>query len=479
MILGFWDWVVIALYVAAMIGVGLLITSKIKEFKDYFLAGRAMTTPLLICTIVSTYYELDVTFATSERGYYNGVVAWFWYSRPYYIAILMAAFLLTKRLRKQDYWSLPDILERSYGKPTRVIGALGCFVYSLPITAMAGLNAMFHTLGWQPEVAMFASVGVCALYTLMGGLWADALTDTFQFVLMCVTVAIAVPFALEMVGGFGFVDKLPQQHMTTTGGVSTWIILAWAASAFTVFVDPAFYQRIFAAKDSKSVKYAFLVGILLWASYDWLVTLIGMIARYAADNGILQSDLEGKKALLVVCMKTLPAGLKGLFIAGILSAAMSSVDSYSLLASGNLVYDIYRPLSRKTIGDKTLMKLTRFGVFAVMLIGVGASLAFDKISDAWTFMAGVMVSIVFVPVMIALFGKPKRLTGLLAALFGFLALLAFHIVVHSAGTYDAEEETFIWKFGGFEIWREYGVLFALPMSLAGAVVGQIFGRKND
>lgn len=473
------DWTLIGLYLAGMIGLGALLASRIKQFKDYFLAGGALTTPLLVCTLVSTYYELDVTFAVSESGFDYGLVSWVWLSRPYYFAIIIAALFVAPRLRKFPFVTLPDVLEHHYGAGARVVGAAACFVYSLPITALAGMMVMFEFLHWPREQALILTVLVCVLYTIMGGLWADAISDTIQFVLMCVSLAVAIPFAVQWVGGFDFTQHLPEQHMTGTGGLSSALIIAWTVGALTVFVEPAFYQRVFAAKSTKSIIWAMIIGIALWAAYDWGVTLIGMIARSAVSQGLLGEELEGREALLAVCMVTLPIGLKGLFIGGILAAAMSSVDSYSLLASGNIVYDIYRPLRKKPLDDRTLIRLTRIGVFVVMLVAVGFSLLFERITDAWVFMSSVLASVVFVPVMGGLYLKPRRAAGLSAAACGFVGLIVFHVLVHALGRYDEDAASIVWEVGGWgvELWREYAVLFALPLSVIGFVMGNVFGKR--
>lgn len=459
-----------------MLGLGALLTSRIRQFKDYFLAGGVLTTPLLVCTLVSTYYELDVTFAVSEQGYYYGLVSWLWLSRPYYVAIILAALFLARRLKQYPFMTLPDLLEHHYGKATRVVGALACFVYSLPITALAGMSIMFAMLGWSQGVGLAVAMGVCGVYTIMGGLWADAISDTVQFVLMCVSLAVAIPLAVEWVGGFTFTTQLPPQHLSGMGGLSPWLIVAWTVGALTVFVEPAFYQRIFAAKDSRSITTALLIGIALWAAYDWGAALIGMIGRAAVETKLLGEGLQGKQILMAVCMQTLPVGLKGLFLGGLLAAAMSSVDSYCLLASGNLVYDIYRPLRGGGLDDRRLLRLTRIGVFVVMVVAMVVSLAFERITDAWVFMAGVLASVVFVPVMGALFSRPRRAAGLCAALAGFVALVVFYVLVYTLGTYDEEAESLVWRWGRLELWREYAVLFALPISAAGFGIGQLLGR---
>lgn len=475
------DYGIVGAYLLAMLGLGWVVSSRIKGFKDYFLAGGALTTPLLVCTLVSTYYELDVTFAVSESGYDYGLVSWVWLSRPYYVVIIVAALLLSVRLRKLEGMTLPDVLAHHYGTGAQIAGAAACFVYSLPITALAGMATLLHFLGWSQWEGLLIAMGICVTYTIMGGLWADAITDTVQFVLMCVSLAVAIPLAVQWVGGWEFTQTLPEAHMTATGGLSPWLIAAWTVGALTVFVEPAFYQRIFAARSAASVRRALLIGILLWAGYDWGVTVIGMVARSAVAQGLLGEDLEGKRALLAVCMQTLPIGLKGLLLGGILAAAMSSVDTYCLLASGNVVYDIYRPLRARRglppLSDRAMVRLTRVGVFVVMFVGVGATLLFERITDAWVFMAGVLVSVVFVPVMAAILWRPRRTAGLWAAAGGMAALTTYHGLVHGLGAYDDDAESWVWRVAGLELWREYAALAALPVSMAGLIAGQTLGRR--
>ncbi|RIK72490.1 MAG: hypothetical protein DCC67_19225, partial [Planctomycetota bacterium] len=93
------DCAVVGAYLLGMVALGAVLATRIRAFKDYFLASGALTTPLLVCTLVSSYYGIDVTFGTSESGYYYGVVAWFWYSLPYYFFIAFAALVIAPRLR--------------------------------------------------------------------------------------------------------------------------------------------------------------------------------------------------------------------------------------------------------------------------------------------------------------------------------------------------------------------------------------------
>ncbi len=479
------DYGVVVLYLLGMVGLGAYVGSRVRQFKEYFLAGGALTTPLLVCTLVSSYYGLDVTFGTSETAFYYGLAAWLWYSFPYYIFIVIAALVVARRLRAYRFMTLPDLLDHHYGKTARVLGASACFVYSAPIVAMAGMMTLIQWLGLPLYSAMTVTVAVCAVYTILGGLWADAISDTVQFVLMCVSLAIVMPLAVHWVGGWDFINQLPanddgvRDHLTTHGGASYWMLAARAVTGLTVLVEPAFYQRVFAAQDQRTITRALLVGIFLWAAYDWGVVLIGLVARAAVEAHMagVPADLEGKQALLVVSLQILPIGLRGLFIGGILAAAMSTIDSYSLLASGNIVYDVYRPLFDRKASDRRMVLLTRIGVFAVMLSAAVGSLAFVRLRDAWQFMASVLTSIVLVPVMFALFARPKRAAGACASIAGLCGLVAFYAILFTLGEYDSEEESHVLRLGAVEIWQDCAALIAIPVSALGYALGNMWGRK--
>lgn len=475
--LGTVDYAVLAGYVALLLGVGVAMTTRIRGFADYFTAGGMLTTPLLVCTLVSSYYGLEATFSTSEIAFEAGLVAWFWFARPYYLSIFLSALVVSRLVRRHEFQSLPDVLEASYGRPARLAGAVACFTYSLPVVSISGLAILCEALGWPKGPGMTVALSVCIAYTFFGGLWADAVTDTIKFILTCGSMAVAIPFALELAGGWSFTNLLPEGHLTTTGGTSPWLLLAYASGALTVFVEPAFYQRIFAARDDRTVRNALLIGLVLWASFDWALTLLGMLARSAVAQGSLPADTDGSRALLAVCLVSLPMGLKGVFIGGILATAMSAIDSYALLASTNLIYDLYRPLARRPLSDRSMLRLTRLGVLVVTMVALAVAQGFERIADAWVFMAGVLVSVVFVPAMGAILGRPKPAAGVAASVGGLATLVAFHLLVHGFGEFVESEGSYRMVLERAEIWREYAILAAVPASLVGFALGQFFGRK--
>jgi solute:Na+ symporter, SSS family len=478
-VLGAVDFGVILVYLAGMLVIGALVATRIRGFQDYFVAGHRMTAPLLVCTLVSTYYGLDVLFGGSEVSYQEGVVAWFAYTRPYYLFIVVAALAVAPRLRRYPFLSLPDALGHFYGNGTRAVGAVASFFYALPFMAIMGIGVLLDVVLDIPyPVGVMLGAGVALVYTLMGGLMADALTDTVQFVLMCATLGVAAALTLEGMGGADSLrDALPPSFFEPTGTYPPAVLLVFAGSALSVLVEPAFYQRIFAADRYRSVLVALLVGVVLWAAFDWIVTIMGMAA---AASG-LQTDPT--YALLTITLDVLPTGLKGAFVAGVLATAMSTIDSYLLISGGNLSYDLYRPLRRPDLSDRGLLRLTRWCTAIAAVACVLMALFFRSIVSAWIFMSTLLTATVLVPLLAALYLRrpPRPAAGLASGLAGMATAVGFFAAVGIFGSYDAEWETVIWhvELAGRSValWQEYALLVALPVSLVAFLAGQRLGRR--
>ena len=476
------DYIIIALYLAGMVGVGLWFAKKHTDFEDFFLASRSLTTPLLITTLISTYYGIDVLFGDSQLGFTNGVVAWFAYARPTYAFFLIAAFLLAHRLREDDFKSLPDILDKYYGKKTRYVGAVTSFIYSLPALSLYGFGMLGEViLGWEPIMGMVVLGGIALVYTLTGGFWAVAFTDSIQFVLMCVVLAMAFPFAMNLIGGFDeMIEVLEPSYFDTMGDLSIWLIIIYASTGLAILVEPTFYQRIFAAKSYKNVRNALIIGIFIWGSYDWIITIIAMAAKTGVLQGILPTDVAPDAALLTVMVAALPAGALGLFMAGVLSTEMSTLDSYCLVAGGNVAYDIYRPAIKPDATDEELIKKTRYGILLSWILGLAMAVSFDQMLGLWVFMASILISSVMVPILLGLFIPRfrKALAGFLSAGLGLASTVILNIYIMMTGTFDVLEETYIIQWFGIDFLQEFIMYITVPISLLGFFIGLILDKGD-
>jgi SSS family solute:Na+ symporter len=472
--LGPLDASIVVAYLIGMVGVGAFVARRIGGFRDFFVAGGRMTTPLLVCTLVSTYYGLDVTFGTSETAFDEGVAAFCAYSAPFYLAYACMALFVAPRLKALPALSLPEAMGHFYGRPARLAAALASFVYSAPILSVFGMGLIGEVfLGVDPLVGAAVGAAVALVYTVLGGLLADALTDTVQFTLMCVTVAVAAGSAMLADGTpDALALRLDAVLFEAFGGLSPAEILVYAGVALTPLVEPAFYQRTFAARGSREIVRALLLGIVLWIAYDWLVVYLGITGRDLVARGELPAGLDGSAILLHVVAHLLPAGLLGLFLAGCLASAMSTIDSYSLIAAGNLVYDGWQPLARRPLPDRTLLRATRIAVAFTLVAALFLALRFGKLRDAWIFMATVLLSTALVPMGAALFVLRRRRprAGSCAACTG-LASSAILFACFEAFGEPGEETLVLATRFGWTFEREAALLWSLPLSLMGFLLG--------
>jgi SSS family solute:Na+ symporter len=479
------DFTIIGLYLLGLLAVGYYIMRRVPSFEEYLLAGRTMTTPILVCTLASTYYGLDVLFGTSEIGFNEGGVAFFGYS-TLSLGVYVVAAYMSKRLRGENFKSLPEIMDRYYGRGAGTLGALASIFYSIPALALFGLGRLCEVIfGLDARIGAAGLGGVALVYTLWGGLWAVAITDTIQFVLMCLTLAIAIPLLMANVGGFEAVAaSVPPSFFDVFGGIPIWLVIAYAATGISILVDPGFYQRVFAAKDYRQARNAMLISVGVWLAYDWLVTAGGMLAAAGVSAGMLPADIHPNDALLTAVMLALPVGLAGIFLAGVLATSMSTIDGYTLVAGANMVYDLYRPLRKPNLSDQDLVRLTKRGMVLSWVLGYALAFAFDRLIALWVFTASVLTSTVLVPIFAGLYWKGRKapLAGLLSATAGLLSVIVFYLGLSLLGTENETWGTYIWSFsiGGetFSVWQEYALFFTLPMSLLGFIVGNLFGRDR-
>ncbi len=481
------DYTIISIYLAGMVGVGLWFAKKHTDFDDFFLAGRSLTTPLLITTLISTYYGIDVLFGDSQLGFTDGVVAWFGYARPTYAFFLIAAFLLAQRLRKEDFKSLPDILDKYYGKNTRYVSAVTSFIYSLPALSLYGFGMLGDViLGWEPIIGMLVLGGIGLVYTLTGGFWAVVLTDSIQFVMMCVVLALAFPFAMNLIGGFdSMVEKLPSSYFDTMGDLSIWLIIIYASTGLAILVEPTFYQRIFAAKSYKNVRNALVIGIFIWGSYDWIITILAMAAKTGTlmkimGDPIIDPGVAPDAALLTIMVAALPVGALGLFMAGVLSTEMSTLDSYCLVAGGNVAYDIYKPAFKPDATDDELIRTTRYGILLSWLLGFAMAVSFEQMLGLWVFMASILISSTMTPILLGIYVPSfrKPLAGFLSAGLGLLSTIILNIYIMMTGTFDTVEETYIVQWFGIDFLQEFVMYITVPISFMGFFIGLVMDRGD-
>jgi SSS family solute:Na+ symporter len=206
-------------------------------------------------------------------------------------------------------------------------------------------------------------------------------------------------------GGFSFLEaNLPPDHLSWHGGNSTWYIAVWYVIALATLIEPAFFQRCYAAKTSKVARSGIFISIGCWAFFDFMTTTCGLYAR-----AILPDLADPVASYPALAQLVLPAGLLGLFALALLATVMSTVDSYSFLAATTLGNDIARPILK--LADRQVKRYTFYGLIISTTLAVGFALFFRSVVDIWHAFGSVGTPALLLPVVTSLVGQRRLEAG--------------------------------------------------------------------
>ena len=261
-----------------------------------------------------------------------------------------------------------------------------------------------YLFGWPMWVGVSAGTLFSIVYVFSGGFKSVVRTDFFQFALMFLGFVVLFVTLNIWYGGIDFVmERVPETHLTWHGGNSGWYVAVWYFIALATFIEPAFYQRCYAAKTSSIARRGIFISIICWAVFDFLTTSCGLYAR-----AILPDLADPIAAYPALAMHILPAGLLGLFALALLSTIMSTVDSYSFLAASTFGNDI-APRVAKT-PKNMVIPMTRIGLVISTLLAVAMALFFRSVIDIWHALGSIGTPALLVPVFFSFVGK-RRLPG--------------------------------------------------------------------
>jgi len=258
-------------------------------------------------------------------------------------------------------------------------------------------------------------------YTFMGGLWAVAVTDFIQFVIMAVAVLILVPLSISRVGGFdAFVAGSPENFFQWTTNEYNWVYIALLSLLYCVAwssINWPLIQRYYCVKDERE---AVKVG--------WFVTglnVIGpplMFLPAMAAKQFLAPDTAGESVYPLLCVELLPAGMLGLIVAAMFAATMSMLSSDYNVCAGVLTNDVYRRLLRKSASQRELVFVGRLMTLLMGGIALGLAMLMANVGGEGLFknmvmLFGVVTGPAGIPMVFGLLSKRVTNLGALAGWF--------------------------------------------------------------
>lgn len=393
------DYLVFAAFLLAVTAAGFMARKAPKGALDYFIAGRAVTLPALVATLVATWY--GGILAIGEFTYSYGVATWFVFGLPYYVFAIVFAFLLAPKVREAGVFSLSDRLYQVYGRRAAIMGGALTFILVSPAPYLLMMAVLLAKIFGIPNAwAMAVGAVVSTIYLYWGGLPADIRVNVVQFIAMYVGIGVIVPVAMMHYGGLDWLwSHLPGNHKTWTGGNTPWYIITWFFIALWTLVDPGFHQRSAAAHDPKVARRAILISVVLWFIFDLLTTTAGLYSRVILGDSIAGREAD---AFPDLADKILGPGLRGLFYVGMVATVMSTLVSYTFLAGVAFGRDVWWRARGETSEDRVKL-YTRIGIFIATMVGVCLAIYFKSAVELWLVLGQCMIPGLLLPVVLSFF----------------------------------------------------------------------------
>lgn len=415
------DYLIFALYMAAIIGVGFYFYLRNKDAEDYFVGGRSLTASHVGLSIAATDVGGGFSIGLGGLGYAIGFTGT-WLLFTGLVGAWLSAVLIIPRIKRVDtrhgMMTYPDFLRFRYDNKVALVAAVISTVGYLGFTSgqiLAGAKLMagsvIEAAPFGMEIMTFSIliIGfVIVVYTVLGGLKAVIYTDTVQWIILIVGLAaFAIPFGLFRVGGWaGLQEALPQAHFSFTN--TDWpTFINWMVTVIPIWaVAMTLYQRMYASRSEAQARKAwFIAGLFEYPAMAFTGVFLGMMAR------IVVPGVEAELGVPILLKIVLPMGITGLVIASYFSAIMSTADSCIIASSGNFVGDIVQRSRFKLKSHKGVVRLSQgvtlvIGVTAILIATTFATVL-DAILHAYSF----LVAGLFIPTLGAYFWKGATSTG--------------------------------------------------------------------
>ncbi len=482
----------VGLYLAVLLLIGLLASRRMRDVRDYFAAGKSLGFLAVAFSARATGESAWLLLGLTGMGAAVGVKA-FWVVLGETLGVAGAWILMSRRFhrltQRYDAITIPDYLESRFGDERHLLRIASAFALTVFVTIYVSAQidatgtAFESFLGWNYYAGIAVGFAVVLAYIVAGGFLAVVWSDVFQGALMVLGLVLLPVAALVVAGGWDEVvrrlEAIDPALLSLTGGegltlVSLFSILALALIGLGFLGSPQIFVRFLALRDEREIPAGTWVAIVWTLLADGGAVLTGMIGRalLTTPGSPIEAVLgNGGQQVLPRLVETLfPPLVVGLYIAIVLSAIMSTVDSLLVLASSAAVRDWYQKVRHPDLPDDTLVPMSRRVTFALAVAALLVALAVSVLSPTRTIFWFVIfgwsgIAATFCPTLIlSLFWRGLTRNGALAAMVaGFAAVPLFKFLAPTlpvVGPYFAALE---------ELPPAFAVSFlvAIAVSLAG------------
>jgi sodium/proline symporter len=453
----------VAAYLLVLLGIGVAASRRMGDMADYFASGKDLGFWSVAFSSRATGESAWLLLGLTGMGAAVGVRG-FWVVLGEVLGVCGAWLLMARRFnrltRRYDSLTIPDYLTSRFRDESNTLrlvsaGALVVFVTIYVSAQIDATGAAFESfLGVDYFVGALVGFGVVMAYSVSGGFTAVVWSDVFQGLLMFLgLVGLPIVGFVAVGGPFALADQLAAIDPTLldpsggTGWTATTIAstLGLALIGLGFMGSPQIFARFLALRDESEITRGTGVAFVWTLLADSGAVLVGMLGRVLLDRpGATMLGPEsvlgngGQDVLPLLVEHLLAPALVGLFIAIVLSAIMSTVDSLLVLASSAAVRDVYQQVLHPDLPDDALLRHSRTATFALGGVAFTISMLVAVLVPGRTVFWFVIfgwsgIAATFCPTMIlSLYWSRMTAHGALAAMVtGFLGVPFFKFVAPS------------------------------------------------
>jgi SSS family solute:Na+ symporter len=486
-VFGIFDWVVVAAYFAAMAAIGAHFSRKNKNFGDFMFGGGNMPWLAVGISLIATSVSAN-TFLGNPADTFAQDMRLLMLGGGSLLAIAVTGIVFIPRFRASGVSSAYELLERRFSRPVRLLAAT---LYSLHLLLRTGLLIYVPALVLERilHVPLWASIllmSVAAvLYTYHGGIRAVTWTDVVQFVVFFGAGLGALWICADRLGGFGAAMSLAGE-----AGKTRWFSTEWnpasdrnlwsAVGAYAFFelairgCDQQFVQRYLSCKNVREANLSSLASGVLGIAVGIVFFLLGafLFAYYRVAELAPLPVADVNQAFPHFILTTLPTGFKGVLVAAILAAAMSSQSSALTALSNTTVVDFLKHDGASESGLKPARRWVLIWGAAGTLAAFAASMGNVSILSKALFFTSLFIGPLLALFLLAFF-RPKLGSHAVfaGAIGGMIVLLLFlEIPVLPAGMWNP-------PFGGIFSWP-WNPLISMSATMVIAEGLNMIGKKS-
>ena len=458
------DYLLIAIYFAFVIGIGVMARRSVSTSLDFFLSGRSLPAWVTGLAFISANLGAVEIMGMSANGAQFGIptVHYFWVGAVpamLFLGVVMMPFYYGSKVR-----SVPEFMRKRFGTGAHLVNALSFAIAQLLI---AGINLFLLAkivnilLGWNLYVSLVVAAIIVLSYITLGGLSAAIYNEVLQFFIIVAALLPLTLVGLHKVGGYsGLKDKI------TAAGDGSAQLNSWPGTNLTAIDSPVLsvigivfglgfvlsfgywttnfveVQRAMASNSMSAAKRAPIIGSFPKMFVPFIVILPGMVAAVAASE-VAKAKASGdpnfdyNNSLLYLIRDLLPNGMLGVAIAGLLAAFMAGMAANVSAFNTVFSYDLWQTYVVKDRDDDYYTRVGRLATVAATIIAIGTALFaknYQNIMDYLQTLFGFFNAPLFATFILGMFWKRMTATAawtglvsgtLAAVLVAFLSEDAF------------------------------------------------------